>query len=277
MRDSKCLRWSFFVRLFASGAIASVLLAACGGSDESDPADTTGPAPTTTSPVATNAPSTSTTAALPSDEDAWRLNAAEYRGQDGERFTIECTPDGLESGIWGVETYTDDVSVCTAAVHVGLITFAEGGEVEYEIAPGLEAYDAALGNGVLSERFGRFAGSFIFPAAPPGSGEFTIGAETWQRTASEYRGQNGDEVSLACAPGGPIGSVWGSGTYTDDSSVCTAAVHAGLITVADGGTVLIEIAPGADVYDSTTANGVTSGGYGSYAGSFTFPEDQPAN
>jgi hypothetical protein len=82
-------------------------------------------------------------------------------------------------------------------------------------------------------------------------------------------------VTVPCAPGGPLGSLWGAGTYTADSSICTAAVHAGLITLDDGGTVTIELAPGADSYDSTTANGVTSSAYGPYDASFTFPEDQP--
>ena len=69
----------------------------------------------------------------------------------------------------------------------------------------------------------------------------------------------------------------GTGTYTDDSSICTAAVHAGLITLANGGKVTIEIAPGANSYSGTTANGVTSSSYDSWSGSFTFPAAQPSS
>ena len=129
---------------------------------------------------------------------------------------------------------------------------------------------ATTANGVTSSSFGPYAGSFTFPKAPPGSGDFTIGAESWERTASEYRGKNGEKFDYECAPGGPVRSVWGTGTYTDDSSVCSAAVHTGLITLAKGGKVTIVIAAGKESYEGTTANGVTSSDYGSYAGSYTF-------
>ena len=78
-------------------------------------------------------------------------------------------------------------------------------------------------------------------------------------------------ASFASGVFGPVGSVWGTGTYTDDSSICTAAVHAGVITPDDGGTVVIEIAPGQSSYQGSTAHGVTSNDYGEFGGSFRFP------
>jgi phage baseplate assembly protein gpV len=263
----RALQWSSRASRLAAGVLVCVVLGACGG-DSDDAAGTTTTAPTTT------APSTSTSAASGGD-DVWRRDATANRGKNGERFTIECTPDGTEDSIWGVETYTDDSSICTAAVHVGLITFEDGGDVEYEIAPGLDEYDGKIGNGVLSTRYGKYDGSFVFPDAPPGSGEFTVGPESWQRKAVDYQRETGEQVTVECAPGGPVGSVWGTGTYTGDSSICTAAVHTGLIALADGGTVTIQIAPGADAYEGTTANGVTSSEYGPYNSSFTFAADQP--
>jgi hypothetical protein len=173
--------------------------------------------------------------------------------------------------VWGAGTYTDDSSVCTAAVQMGLIGFDDGGSVTYETAAGQAEYDAGTAHGVTSSRYGSFAGSFTFPDAPPGSIDFALGPETWSRNATEYRGQDGTTVTVPCAAGGPTGSAWGTGTYTDDSSVCTAAVHAGLITVEEGGTVVIEIAPGQSSYRGSTAHGVSSGDYGSFEGSFRFP------
>ncbi|WP_442942330.1 LCCL domain-containing protein [Nostoc sp.] len=58
--------------------------------------------------------------------------------------------------------------------------------------------------------------------------------------------------------------------YTDDSSICNAAVHAGLITTRNGGQVRIRICPGAVSYYGTTRNGVNSRNYGSWGGSFIF-------
>lgn len=93
----------------------------------------------------------------------------------------------------------------------------------------------------------------------------------WARDAVEHRDRVGRRVGYDCPEDGTPSTVWGTGTYTDDSSVCTAAVHAGLITVEDGGRVVIEVAPGQESYEATEANGITSLEYGSWAGSFTFP------
>lgn len=95
---------------------------------------------------------------------------------------------------------------------------------------------------------------------------------TWGLNAAEFRGRDGDRIEFECAADGEIGSVWGTAIYTDDSSVCSAAVHAGLIETDDGGTVVIEIAPGEDEYEGSEANGVTSQSYGEWGGSFTFPD-----
>ena len=48
------------------------------------------------------------------------------------------------------------------------------------------------------------------------------------------------------------------------------AVHAGLITAAQGGTVIIEIRPGGDGYTGTTRNGVTTADYGKWSGGYIF-------
>lgn len=53
-----------------------------------------------------------------------------------------------------------------------------------------------------------------------------VGADT----AARFRGHDGDEVRVYCPPGGAARTVWGTRVYTYDSSVCTAAVHAGLAT-----------------------------------------------
>jgi hypothetical protein len=95
---------------------------------------------------------------------------------------------------------------------------------------------------------------------------------SWDLNAAQYRGEDGKRIAFLCPPDGELGSVWGTETYTDDSSVCSAAVHAGIINSIEGGRVVVEIAPGEESYDGTEANGVTSQDYGSWDGSFTFPK-----
>jgi hypothetical protein len=74
-----------------------------------------------------------------------------------------------------------------------------------------------------------------------------------------------------------ISTVWGEpSSYTDDSDICTAAVHAGVITSAAGGRIGVTPREGQASYQGSTANGVTTLPFGSWSGSYTITEAQPA-
>lgn len=65
----------------------------------------------------------------------------------------------------------------------------------------------------------------------------------------DLRGMNGERYTFHCPPGKAQQSrVVGSGPYTDASSICAAAVHAGALRARDGGDVVIEIRPGEQRY-----------------------------
>lgn len=249
-----------------------LLLVGCSKKDE---ADTTRSSSTTVkaSTSESTASSGSTTEVDSGSGDPWTRDAQPYRGQDGTEHTIDCPADGSPDTVWGAGVYTDDSSICTAAVQSGLITFDEGGEVTILIGPGQESFDSGIANGVESEDYGPWEGSFTFPDAPPGSVEFETSVSTWSRTLQSNAQDLGKDVTILCSKNGRAGSVWGSGPFTTDSSVCTAGVHAGLITFEDGGTVVARIGGGQDSYSGSTANGVTTSEYGRYDSSFTFPED----
>ena len=68
-------------------------------------------------------------------------------------------------------------------------------------------------------------------------------------------------------PGGP----WGTDLYRHDSTVCTAAVHAGRITREAGGPVTVEIVPVATIYSGSSRNGVTTSSSGWSPCGFVFP------
>ena len=203
----------------------------------------------------------------------WSAQADKFRGQNGTRYTYSCPAGGTPSGrLWGTDLYTDDSSVCTAAVHAGLIGAAQGGTVVIEIRSGAAAYTGSTRNGVSSRDYGNWSGSFAFVGASSGRRSQTNnGGSDWSAQADRFRGQNGARYSYSCPAGGtPNGRLWGTDLYTDDSSVCTAAVHAGLIGAAQGGTVVIEIRSGAAAYTGSTRNGVSSRDYGNWSGSFAF-------
>ena len=113
------------------------------------------------------------------------------------------------------------------------------------------------------------------PGLPPGSQGPAAGsvvASDWLASATSLRSRTGEQFIFRCPPEGSAGrGPFGTDIYADHSSVCTAAVHAGVITFASGGTVTIEIRAGQDFYaGSPGQGGVTSSAAGGWPGSFTF-------
>lgn len=93
----------------------------------------------------------------------------------------------------------------------------------------------------------------------------------WRSNALAYRGSIGGTFSFVCPAGGTLGkSVYGTGSYTVDSGICVAAVHAGLISPGTGGVVKIRITPGLSAYVGTLRHGVKTSSWGSYHTSFVF-------
>ncbi len=101
--------------------------------------------------------------------------------------------------------------------------------------------------------------------APGAVGQFTA---TCESRANEIGAQVGDRYLVTCPASCGDGVVWGSGTYTDDSTLCTAAIHAGSAS-RTGGTFLVTFVPGLPSYSSSTRHGVTTTSYGAWSGSFT--------
>ncbi|WP_202950800.1 LCCL domain-containing protein [Microcystis ichthyoblabe FBCC-A1114] len=207
-----------------------------------------------------------------SQQITWNDNATNLRGRLDQDFTFICSSSGRVGSVWGTNTYTDDSSICSAAVHAGLITARDGGVVTIRIRPGEDSYAGTNRNGVRSSSYGSWSGSFIFlnSMGSPVSAEPVIPFLEWSDTATGLRGRLDQDFTFSCPSSGRVGSVWGTNTYTDDSSICSAAVHAGLITARDGGVVTIRIRPGEDSYAGTNRNGVRSSSYGSWSGSFIF-------
>jgi len=123
---------------------------------------------------------------------------------------------------------------------------------------------------LLSEVTGRASARGHFSAAKETASGGAVPID-WSKGPQDHRGKNGQRFTYSCPGNGPTGGrLYGTDIYTDDSSVCTAAVHAGWITFASGGTVTIEIRPGQRSYTKSTRNGVTSSEWGTWDGSFIF-------
>jgi LCCL domain len=145
---------------------ATILLAACSSGASATPTPTVESATPSATAASTASPSAAesadaTATANQTAIDAWRANATQYRGRDGEQFEFECPSGGEYDTVWGTDTYTDDSSVCTAAVHAGVITLDEPGTVTIEIRPGEDSYEESERNGVTSQPYPAWGGSFV--------------------------------------------------------------------------------------------------------------------
>jgi hypothetical protein len=97
------------------------------------------------------------------------------------------------------------------------------------------------------------------------------------------RGMNGKRYQFRCPAGKATpDSVSGMGLYTDGSSICAAAAHAGAIDAQRGGLVTIQILPGQNGYRGSTQNFIRSDDYPqAWGGSFAvlsaadFSADKP--
>ncbi len=170
-------------------------------------------------------------------------------------LTCSCAPEAAASGqVWGTGDYTTDSRICRAALHGGAIP-AAGGIVLVTPAPGQPRYTGTAAHGVTTLNYGPWPASFNVTAVP-------TCPETFEN----------EPVPLTCtctAEAGRTGAVWGTGTYTADSRICRAAIHAGVIPPGGGGTVIVSPAPGQQAYRGTQANGITTTNFGPWRASFT--------
>lgn len=91
-----------------------------------------------------------------------------YRGQNGRQLTFDVV--GSDQGtIWGDGVYTDDSAVATVAVHAGLLKVGERGFVTVTLEPGRDSYPGSTKNGITSQPYGAWDGSYEIKAAEPRS------------------------------------------------------------------------------------------------------------
>ena len=66
----------------------------------------------------------------------------------------------------------------------------------------------------------------------------------------------GASFSVTCPAKCTGATAWGTDTYTTDSSVCMAAIHAGVIPADKGGKVKVTVVKALDKYKGSDRNGV---------------------
>lgn len=211
--------------------------------------------------------------AIPGEAAAAGACPSNFQGH--QSLTCTCTAGAMTGTVWGSGPYTTDSSVCAAALHAGAVA-KTGGTVTVQATAGCASYSASKNNGVASSSYGPWAGSFYFPSVGspncPGVVQMpTIPAMPSAVAAcpSTYQGVRG-ALTCQCTSAAFRGQVWGTATYTEDSSICNAALHAGAVAKT-GGIVTVQAARGCNHYSGSTNNGVASADYGAWGASFYFP------
>lgn len=207
--------------------------------------------------------------ARPSDlwaEDAPR-NLTGLRGRNQETFLFRLIGSD-EGAVWGADIYTDDSRLAVAAVHAGFVSVGETAVITVRILPGQDSYTGTTRNGIVSNSYGRYSGSFEILDAVSVGPIVHSQLQLDPGNLTSLRGKN-YEVFRFEVTGSDSGSIWGTDIYTDDSRLAVAVVHAGFAAVGETVVVEVQILPGQDSYEGATRQGVESKRYGRWSGSYT--------
>ena len=88
-----------------------------------------------------------------------------YRAKAGQTFYFYVQGHAPGS-VWGDGIYTDDSALGAVAVHAGLLRRGQKGLVKVTFLPGRESYEGAERNGVGSQPYAAWQGSYRVEAAP---------------------------------------------------------------------------------------------------------------
>lgn len=80
--------------------------------------------------------------------------------------------------------------------------------------------------------------------------------------------QTEKSFTVSCPANCGSASIWGTDSYTTDSSICLAGIHAGVIQKDKGGKINVSIVAGLPAYNGSEKNGVTTNSWNSYEASF---------
>jgi LCCL domain-containing protein len=191
-------------------------------------------------------------------------SATGFRYQTGRRLVFICpTIDMPSQEVWGTDVYADNSAICSAAMHAGFLPLGRAGLVSIVIGGEASSFMGSTRNGVTSTSYGNSDYTYTFsPTTEPA-------AIDWTTTVLRIPPDFDQPVTVICPRGGKTDAfVWGTDVYINDSAICVAAVHAGIITL-DGGAVTVTKATALKAYEASLRNGVQSMSWTDWPGAFT--------
>ncbi len=188
----------------------------------------------------------------------------------GQRFSAVCPPRSIRDEvepIFGTDVYPSKNPICVAALHAGKIT-TDGGPVTVQLNPGAESYTGSSRNGIDSGNLPGTPRSMVFVDATDATAADEARAPYIERLKWDFRFTDsgyarkdlvGQRFTFDCpvAPGDlRLRRVVGTDSYAHNSIVCQAAVHAGKITMEEGGIVEVQLDPGIKRLVGSIRNGI---------------------
>ena len=203
----------------------------------------------------------------------------DMKGEPGTPHPLTC-PAGCprDVSVYGTDVYSSATPVCAAAMHAGMIS-PRGGSVTVVVESGRPAYRGSKRNGITSQDWGAYRGSFRFEgprvveAAPDAAPAPVLVDAGCTFEGRQIHGEPGSIHRVSCPagckaeqPSWPV--TWGTDTYAGHSRVCVAAIHAGLSSNEQGGEFTLILAGKRPAFRGSKRNGVESGDYGEFDTSF---------
>lgn len=99
-----------------------------------------------------------------------------HRGKNNQVFQVQTT-GSLQGHVWGTGIYSDDSDLALAAVHAGVLKPGQTGTVNVRILPGQQRYEGSIQNGVASQNWEQWDGSFEFVTSPEQPARTTVAAD----------------------------------------------------------------------------------------------------
>jgi hypothetical protein len=159
------------------------------------------------------------------------LDDKKFAGAPGKIFRVKCKNCISESGaVFGTMIYHPLSSICKAASHAGVLPQGKGGVFLLQLAAGAAAYNGSPGaDKTVSATFAGASKSFIIQKAPPMT---KVSCSSTANNAPFSTASISKKFVILCPPGCSKGKgeVFGTNVYTDNSAICLAAIHYGMLS-----------------------------------------------
>jgi hypothetical protein len=176
---------------------------------------------------------------------------------------------GTASGpAWGSGPYTADSALGVVAAHAGAVAIGEAKLVTFVCAGEHTSFAASTANHVTTADW---------PASWPGSITVCTTPACFNPPPLPCAGaclqalcDSKGAIHRVSVTGTASGVVFGSGPYTDDSDIASAAVHAGVLLEGETKTLEVYCAGAQESYSGSLSHSVTSTAFGAWPHSFNF-------